>query len=93
MNVYVAVCMCVCMSICLYVRMCIFYTIGYFQDDILTSILTIKENVYLSTSLRLPVKCTVEKKKRSTKVIEELGLSHVADSLVTTYYVTVNSSN
>ena len=56
------------------------------QDDILTSTLTVKENVYLSASLRLPSEMKQqEKKEKVDEVIEELGLSHVANTLVPAY--------
>ena len=53
------------------------------QDDILTSTLTVKENVYLSASLRLPSEMKQqEKKEKVNEIIEDLGLSHVANTLV-----------
>ena len=72
----------------------IFHVIVYFQDDILTGTLTVKENVYLSASLRLPSEMDRrEKEEKVDEVIEELGLSHVANALVTKCHVTVNPSN
>ena len=45
--------------------------------------MTIRENVYLSASLRLPSEMDHrEKEEKVDEVIEELGLSHVANSLV-----------
>ena len=58
------------------------------QDDILTSTLTVKENVYLSASLRLPSEMKQpEKEEKANEVIEELGLSHVANQLVPNLYM------
>ena len=46
--------------------------------------MTVRENVYLSASLRLPAEMDRrEKEEKVDEVIEELGLSHVANSLVT----------
>ena len=54
-----------------------------FQDDILTGTLTVKENVYLSALLRLPPEMDKDEKlEKVDEVIEELGISHVADTLV-----------
>ena len=82
---------------CVYVHVAcieIFHVIVYFQDDILTGTLTVKENVYLSASLRLPSEMDRrEKEEKVDEVIEELGLSHVANALVTKCHVTVNPSN
>ena len=65
----------------------IFHAIIYFQDDVLTGTLTVKENVYLSASLRLPSEMDCqEKKEKVDEVIEDLGLSHVANILVTMIY-------
>lgn len=49
----------------------------------MTGTLTVKENVYLSASLRLPPEMTKDEKfEKVDEVIEELGISHVADTLV-----------
>ena len=84
--VYMCVCACVCACVCVCVCVCacnIHFL--YCQDDILTGTLTVKENVYLSASLRLPSEMDRrEKEEKVDEVIEELGISHVADSLVTT---------
>ena len=75
-------CVCVCTEI--------FHIVAYFQDDILTGTLTVKENVYLSASLRLPSEMNRrEKKEKVDEVIEDLGLSHVANTLVTSYTTVV----
>ena len=53
------------------------------QDDVLSGTLTIKENVYLSASLRLPGDMDrQEKEEKVDEIIKELDLSHVADTLV-----------
>ena len=53
------------------------------QDDVLSGTLTIKENVYLSASLRLPGDMNrQEKEEKVDEIIKELDLSHVADTLV-----------
>ena len=89
------VCVCVhaCMCVCARMHVCIeiFHVIVYFQDDILTGTLTVKENVRLSASLRLPSEMDhQEKEEKVDEVIEELGLSHVANTLVTECHITVN---
>ena len=67
---------------CIYLMLA---NVVYFQDDILTGTLTVKENVRLSASLRLPPEMDRrEREEKVDEVIEELGLSHVANSLVTT---------
>ena len=49
--------------------------------------LTIRENLMFSASLRLPTSVTVgEKKKRVQDTIDELGLTHCADSKVNKVY-------
>ena len=83
--VYVCVYMYVFMYVCVYMYVCVFHIIGNFQDDILTGTLTIRENVHLSASLRLPSEMDrQEKEEKVNEVIKELGLSHVANTLVTT---------
>ena len=53
------------------------------QDDVLSGTLTIKENVYLSATLRLPGDMDrQEKEEKVDEIIKELDLSHVADTLV-----------
>ena len=53
------------------------------QDDILSDTLTVKESVHLSASLRLPRDMDHrEREEKVDEVIEELGLSHVANTLV-----------
>ncbi|XP_065904844.1 broad substrate specificity ATP-binding cassette transporter ABCG2-like isoform X3 [Dysidea avara] len=57
------------------------------QDDILTGTLTVKENVYLSALLRLPPEMDKDEKlEKVDEVIEELGISHVADTLIGTAF-------
>ncbi|XP_077650620.1 broad substrate specificity ATP-binding cassette transporter ABCG2-like [Urocitellus parryii] len=55
---------------------------GYvLQDDVVMSTLSVRENIQLSASLRLPTTMSnKEKNNRISKVIEKLGLSEVADS-------------
>ena len=63
----------------------------HFQDDILTGTLTVRENIYLSAMLRLPPEMTKDEKlEKVDEVIEELGISHVANTLVC---VTVSCSH
>ncbi|XP_065903806.1 broad substrate specificity ATP-binding cassette transporter ABCG2-like [Dysidea avara] len=53
------------------------------QDDVLTGTLTVRENVFLSALLRLPPEMThAEKLEKVDEVIEELGIYHVADTLI-----------
>ncbi|MBZ3878829.1 ATP-binding cassette sub-family G member 2 [Sciurus carolinensis] len=53
------------------------------QDDVVMGTLTVRENLQFSVALRLPTTTTNhEKNERINKVIEELGLSKVADSKV-----------
>ncbi|XP_065904845.1 broad substrate specificity ATP-binding cassette transporter ABCG2-like isoform X4 [Dysidea avara] len=55
------------------------------QDDILTGTLTVRENVFLSALLRLPPDMTHDEKlEKVDEVIENLGISHVADTLIGT---------
>ena len=45
--------------------------------------MTVRENIYLSAFLRLPSEMDhQEKEEKVDEIIEELGLSHVANSLV-----------
>ena len=58
------------------------------QDDILSGTLTIKENVYLSATLRLPGDMDrQEKEEKVDEIIKELDLSHVADTLVLNFNI------
>eukprot|EP00008_Paramoeba_atlantica_P007770 CAMPEP_0201489170 /NCGR_PEP_ID=MMETSP0151_2-20130828/21059_1 /ASSEMBLY_ACC=CAM_ASM_000257 /TAXON_ID=200890 /ORGANISM="Paramoeba atlantica, Strain 621/1 / CCAP 1560/9" /LENGTH=383 /DNA_ID=CAMNT_0047874663 /DNA_START=127 /DNA_END=1275 /DNA_ORIENTATION=- len=53
------------------------------QDDALYSMLSVRENLYYSAMLRLPNTMTKEEKlARVEEVIEELGLSHCADTKI-----------
>lgn len=54
-----------------------------FKDDVVMGTLTVRENLQFSAALRLPSTMTNhEKNERVNKVIQELGLSKVADSKV-----------
>ncbi|KAA0187291.1 ATP-binding cassette sub-family G member 2, partial [Fasciolopsis buskii] len=58
------------------------------QDNIAVNTLTVRENIAFSAALRLPSSVTSkERKARVTTVIDELGLSAVADRLLGTEYV------
>ncbi|MBZ3886961.1 ATP-binding cassette sub-family G member 2 [Sciurus carolinensis] len=58
------------------------------QDDVVMGTLTVRENLQFSAALRLPTTTTNhEKNERINKVIEELGLSKVADSKVGTQFI------
>jgi len=64
-----------------------------FQDDILTGTLTVRENVYFSALMRLPPEMTKDEKlEKVDEVIEELGISHVADTLVCMSTLSINVS-
>mmetsp|Transcript_47254 Transcript_47254/g.118992 ORF Transcript_47254/g.118992 Transcript_47254/m.118992 type:complete len:667 (-) Transcript_47254:105-2105(-) len=53
------------------------------QDDTLHGVLTVRENLYYSAMLRLPSSMSHrEKLGRVDNVIQELGLSHVADTKI-----------
>ncbi|XP_028396482.1 ATP-binding cassette sub-family G member 2-like isoform X2 [Dendronephthya gigantea] len=53
------------------------------QHDVVMGLLTVRENIYFSASLRLPSSMTSEEKAQKVdKLIDELGLSKVADSKV-----------
>jgi len=53
------------------------------QDDTVTGTLSVRENIMFSASLRLPCDTTKEDKVKAVDgVIEDLGLSHVADTWV-----------
>ncbi len=55
------------------------------QNDILMGMLTVRENIAFSASLRLPRSFTDEEKtQRVTEVIEDLGLIKCADAQVST---------
>ncbi len=52
--------------------------------------LTVKENLYFSASLRLPLSVPMKDKKRRVKrIIEELGLSECANTRVHCVYISV----
>ncbi|OON14967.1 ABC transporter, ATP-binding protein, partial [Opisthorchis viverrini] len=58
------------------------------QDNIAVDTLTVRENIAFSAALRLPRKLTSEERKAKVdEVIEELGLTSVADRLLGTAYV------
>ncbi|KAK2489481.1 hypothetical protein MC885_011514 [Smutsia gigantea] len=58
------------------------------QDDVVMGTLTVRENLQFSAALRLPSTMTNhEKNERINKVIQELGLSKVADSKVGTQFI------
>ncbi|XP_046841579.1 broad substrate specificity ATP-binding cassette transporter ABCG2-like isoform X2 [Xenia sp. Carnegie-2017] len=53
------------------------------QHDVLMPLLTVRENIYFSASLRLPSTMTSDEKAHEVdKLVEELGLSKVANSKV-----------
>lgn len=53
------------------------------KDDVVMGTLTVRENLQFSAALRLPTTMKQhEKNERITAVIQELGLSKVADSKV-----------
>ncbi|PAA61248.1 hypothetical protein BOX15_Mlig010405g1 [Macrostomum lignano] len=55
------------------------------QDDIVMGTLTVRENLRFSAALRLPGSVTdLERRRKVESVIEELGLSKVADSKIGT---------
>ncbi|GAA57598.1 ATP-binding cassette sub-family G member 2, partial [Clonorchis sinensis] len=58
------------------------------QDNIAVDTLTVRENIAFSAALRLPRKLTSEERRAKVdEVIEELGLTSVADRLLGTAYV------
>ena len=58
------------------------------QDDIVMGTLTVRENLMFSASLRLPPEFSKEDRRaRVEMVINDLGLSKVADSKVCTIFV------
>ncbi|XP_019382157.1 PREDICTED: ATP-binding cassette sub-family G member 2-like [Gavialis gangeticus] len=58
------------------------------QDDVVMGTLTVKENFQFSAALRLPKSVPEqEKKQRINQIIEELGLTKVADSKVGTQFI------
>ena len=53
------------------------------QDDVVMGTLTVRENLRFSAALRLPMSVSQkEKEKKVQQLIEELGLTKVADSRV-----------
>ncbi|NXP48287.1 ABCG2 protein, partial [Heliornis fulica] len=55
------------------------------QDDVVMGTMTVRENLHFSAALRLPSSISVkEKEERVTQIINELGLSKVADAKVGT---------
>ncbi|KAG7215208.1 hypothetical protein INR49_022707 [Caranx melampygus] len=58
------------------------------QDDVVMGTLTVRENFSFSAALRLPTSISQEEKEQKVnKLIEELGLSRVADSRVGTQLI------
>ncbi|KAM7376942.1 hypothetical protein PAMA_013631 [Pampus argenteus] len=58
------------------------------QDDVVMGTLTVRENFTFSAALRLPSSVSQEEKKQKVnKLIQELGLSRVADSRVGTQLI------
>uniref|UniRef100_A0A8D2CWZ3 ABC transporter domain-containing protein n=1 Tax=Sciurus vulgaris TaxID=55149 RepID=A0A8D2CWZ3_SCIVU len=58
------------------------------QDDVVMGTLTVRENLQFSAALRLPTTMTNhEKNERINKVIQDLGLSKVADFKVGTQFM------
>ncbi|XP_066135177.1 broad substrate specificity ATP-binding cassette transporter ABCG2 isoform X2 [Saccopteryx bilineata] len=58
------------------------------QDDVVMGTLTVRENLQFSAALRLPTTMTNhEKNERINMVIQELGLTEVADSKVGTQFI------
>ncbi len=56
------------------------------QDSMLMGTLTVKENLYFSAALRLPLSISLkQKKQRVKKIIDELGLNECANTKVTPY--------
>ena len=55
----------------------------FHQEDVVMGTLSIKENLEFSAALRLPQNVSkVERDERVHDILEELGLTHVADSKV-----------
>lgn len=55
----------------------------HFQDDVVMGTMTVRENLQFSAALRLPSSISIkEKEERVTQIINELGLSKVADAKV-----------
>ncbi|PIK50787.1 putative ATP-binding cassette sub-family G member 2 isoform X2 [Apostichopus japonicus] len=58
------------------------------QDDVVMGTLTVRENLEFSAALRLPKNVSVaERKERVEDVINELGLTHCADTKVGTEFI------
>lgn len=63
--------------------MCLVKNAICLKDDVVMGTLTVRENLQFSAALRLPTTMKQhEKNERITAVIQELGLSKVADSKV-----------
>ncbi|KAG5446220.1 ATP-binding cassette sub- G member 2 [Clonorchis sinensis] len=55
------------------------------QDDIVMGTLTVRENLHFSAALRMTVRCSkAERRRKVDEIIEELGLTSVADSKIGT---------
>uniref|UniRef100_A0A671PSC5 ATP-binding cassette sub-family G member 2-like n=1 Tax=Sinocyclocheilus anshuiensis TaxID=1608454 RepID=A0A671PSC5_9TELE len=60
----------------------------FLQDDVVMGTLTVRENLCFSAALRLPKSiCQLEKDEKVERLIQELGLSKVADSRVGTQLI------
>jgi len=52
--------------------------------------LSVKENIAFSAALRLPSRYSgYDRRRKVDHVIKELGLTHVADSRVSYYFITI----
>jgi ATP-binding cassette subfamily G (WHITE) protein 2 len=62
------------------------YVVGYVaQDDVISGMLTIRENLLFSANVRLPNDVSNnERRERVTKIIIDLGLGSCADTIVGT---------
>lgn len=62
------------------------YIVGYVvQDDIVSGMLTVRENIMFSANVRLPAEVSrTERTARVNKVIQDLGLESCADTRVGT---------
>jgi len=60
----------------------------------MTGTLTVKENVFMSALMRLPSDMTKDEKlEKVDEVIEELGISHVANTLVMSCTISLLSAS